>query len=149
MSFFRAGEFHEGEKTSARIGIEGLAGVMHMNEERHFRIRLLAYELWQEAGCPHGQHLRFWLHAERLEADDQKEQELQEGLEETFPASDTPTSLMRRPTGTECIPENGGGPRVSLKKAATGDRPKPTGPATDVVDKMDAAIEEHRSQRKK
>ena len=50
--------------------------------------------------------------------------------------------------GVEFIPENGGGPGVRLKKRAAVDGLKPTGPATDVVEAMDAAIEEHRSKRK-
>ena len=51
--------------------------------------------------------------------------------------------------GVEFIPENGGGLGVRLRKRGTADNPKPVGPATDAVDAMDAAIEEHRSKRKR
>ena len=51
--------------------------------------------------------------------------------------------------GVEFIPENGGGPGVRLRKGKGPDHPKPVGPATDAFDEMDAAIEKHRSGRKK
>lgn len=53
--------------------------------------------------------------------------------------------------GVEFIPENGGGPGVRLRKGGKphADHPKPAGPATDAVDAMDAAIDEHRRGRPK
>ena len=51
--------------------------------------------------------------------------------------------------GVEFIPENGGGPGVRLRSGKGPGHPKPVGPATDAFDEMDAAIEKHRSGRKK
>lgn len=34
-------------------------------ERAHARIRTRAHELWEEAGCPPGRDLEFWLRAER------------------------------------------------------------------------------------
>jgi transcriptional regulator with XRE-family HTH domain len=52
--------------------------------------------------------------------------------------------------GVVFIPQNGGGAGVRLKKreGAAALHPKPTGPATDVVDRMDAAIEADRSDQR-
>lgn len=51
--------------------------------------------------------------------------------------------------GVEFIPENGGGAGVRLRKSASASdgEPKPVGPATDVVDAMDAAIEGDKAKR--
>lgn len=47
--------------------------------------------------------------------------------------------------GVIFVEENGEGPGVRLRKQRTGvPPPKPTGPATDALHAMDAAIEEHR-----
>ena len=37
-----------------------------MSDDRIYEVRHLAYELWDRAGRPDGQHLRFWTEAERL-----------------------------------------------------------------------------------
>lgn len=66
-----------------------------MDEERAYRIRLRAYQLWKQAGEPLGKHLDFWLVAETEDAAASKDDELKEGLEESLPASDTPSSLRR------------------------------------------------------
>jgi hypothetical protein len=34
-------------------------------DSRDERVRVLAYELWERAGCPDGQDLEYWLEAER------------------------------------------------------------------------------------
>ena len=62
------------------------------DEDRDYAIRHRAYALWEQAGRPDGEHRKFWDLAEKKFDDDH---ELEEGLGETFPASDTPTSLMR------------------------------------------------------
>ena len=86
-----------------------------MDDERTHRIRLHAYRLWESDGRPDGRHLDFWLAAERhaivtiaaaqshgsamldekvkhkdpaLHATPLHNRELDEGLLETFPASD-------------------------------------------------------------
>ena len=66
-----------------------------MDQEREYRIRLRAYELWSEAGGPPGRHLDFWVLAEREDQVRSLDQDLEEGLDETFPASDVPASLRR------------------------------------------------------
>lgn len=52
--------------------------------------------------------------------------------------------------GVEFIAENGGGAGVRLRKGgkASTDHPEPTGPATDVVKSMDAAIDSNRSKKR-
>lgn len=86
-----------------------------MDDERTHRIRLHAYQLWETDGRPDGRHLDFWLAAERhavmtitaahrhdtamtvekvkhkdpaSHAVNPLERGLDEGLQETFPASD-------------------------------------------------------------
>ncbi|WP_158809971.1 DUF2934 domain-containing protein [Beijerinckia sp. L45] len=86
-----------------------------MDDERTQRTRLQAYHLWEAAGRPDGRCLDFWLAAERhaivtiaaayghgtamtdekikhkdpaLHASPRHDRELDEGLLETFPASD-------------------------------------------------------------
>jgi len=66
-----------------------------MDQELEYAIRNRAYELWELAGRPPGQHLSFWLLAEKEHRDGRLEEELQEGLEETFPASDAPSATRR------------------------------------------------------
>jgi hypothetical protein len=39
---------------------------------REEEIRQLAYKLWQEAGCPHGQDVTYWLAAESRWLDQQR-----------------------------------------------------------------------------
>lgn len=41
---------------------------------REQEIRQLAYKLWQDAGCPHGQDVTYWLTAESLWLDEQSRQ---------------------------------------------------------------------------
>ena len=49
--------------------------------------------------------------------------------------------------GIEFIAENGGGAGLRLKRrASTPDHPKPSGPATDVVDSMENAISKDRAR---
>ena len=67
-----------------------------MDQEREYAIRNRAYELWELAGRPPGQHLSFWLIAEKEYQDAVLQDDLQEGLEETFPASDPPATTLRR-----------------------------------------------------
>ena len=66
-----------------------------MDQEREYEIRNRAYQLWEMAGRPPGQHLTFWLLAEKEYEGKLLEDELQEGLEGSFPASD-PASATRR-----------------------------------------------------
>ena len=61
------------------------------DDDRDDAIRRRAYALWEKAGRPDGAHLEFW---DRAAKAFDEGQELDEGLEETFPASDTPSSLM-------------------------------------------------------
>ena len=53
--------------------------------------------------------------------------------------------------GVVFVDENGEGPGVRLRKQDTraADEPKPTGPATDAVEAMDAAIEDHKRSKPK
>lgn len=72
-----------------------------MNQEDEYRIRLRAYELWHEAGRPHGRHLEYWVAAEKeflAKRRELLEEELDEGLIESFPASDAPSVLRRNGT---------------------------------------------------
>lgn len=39
---------------------------------REQEIRQLAYKLWQDAGCPHGQDVTYWLAAESLWHDERR-----------------------------------------------------------------------------
>jgi hypothetical protein len=55
---------------------------------REDRIRLRAYQIWQDAGCPDGAAHEHWLVAEAQEADDA---EVDEASEDSFPASDPPS----------------------------------------------------------
>ncbi|MGD0636113.1 MAG: DUF2934 domain-containing protein [Beijerinckiaceae bacterium] len=76
-----------------------------MSEGGEF-VRLRAYQLWQAAGAPEGKALEFWLEAERelqnskshvnaiSSGADWEEEELQEGLMESFPASDPPAAIQ-------------------------------------------------------
>jgi hypothetical protein len=41
---------------------------------REQEIRQLAYKLWQDAGCPHGQDVTYWLTAESLWLDERRRQ---------------------------------------------------------------------------
>jgi hypothetical protein len=41
---------------------------------REQEIRQLAYKLWQDAGCPHGQDVTYWLTAESLWLNEQRRQ---------------------------------------------------------------------------
>lgn len=51
--------------------------------------------------------------------------------------------------GVEFIPENGGGPGVRLRKPIPASaHPKPSGPATDVIERMDAEIAANRKKPK-
>ena len=68
-----------------------------MDQEREYEIRNRAYELWEIAGRPNGQHLTFWLLAEKEYPIELLEDKLQRELEDTFPASDPPSSTMRAP----------------------------------------------------
>jgi hypothetical protein len=48
---------------------------MQANEaNREQEIRQLAYKLWQDAGCPHGHDVTYWLTAESLWLDKQRRQ---------------------------------------------------------------------------
>jgi hypothetical protein len=69
-----------------------------MQNDDDYRIRQRAYDLWEEAGRPDGKHLEFWNAAEqevRVGGVKSKEldtaaaaESLDEGLADTFPASD-------------------------------------------------------------
>ncbi len=51
--------------------------------------------------------------------------------------------------GVIFVEENGEGPGVRLRKGRrANDHPTPTGPATDAVETMDAAIEDYKKRRK-
>jgi hypothetical protein len=55
---------------------------------REDRIRLRAYQIWRDAGCPDGAANEHWLVAEAQEAEDA---EVDEASEDSFPASDPPS----------------------------------------------------------
>ncbi len=62
-----------------------------MSETLERRIEERAYALWEAAGKPDGKSLEYWLAAETALRD----QELHKELDESFPASDPPASVMR------------------------------------------------------
>ncbi len=62
-----------------------------MDSNLEYRIRPRAYELWAEDGKPAGKHLDYWLAAEKDVTGDTVEDE----REDSFPASDPPSSIMR------------------------------------------------------
>jgi hypothetical protein len=55
---------------------------------REDRIRLRAYQIWLDAGCPDGAANEHWLMAETEEAADEK---VDMESEDSFPASDPPS----------------------------------------------------------
>ncbi len=66
-----------------------IGGSMSDKQLREEAIRLKAYELWEDAGRPHGAGLEFWLAAERwYDADADAET----ADEDSFPASDPPAN---------------------------------------------------------
>lgn len=62
-----------------------------MDKDLEYKIRQRAYELWEADGAPAGRHLDYWLAAEKELRSDR----LTEELDETFPASDPPSSTLR------------------------------------------------------
>ena len=66
------------------------------------RIRLHAYKLWEQAGCPEGRAEEFWQQAEQVETGTSQpmqppsdtstkaDDEVDEAGKESFPASDPP-----------------------------------------------------------
>jgi hypothetical protein len=62
--------------------------VSDSNQAREERIRLRAYQIWLDAGCPDGADLAHWRMAEDLEAADE---EADIESEDSFPASDPPS----------------------------------------------------------
>jgi hypothetical protein len=60
---------------------------MSDEQGREASIRRKAYELWEEAGRPAGDAVRFWLAAEAWYDMDR---EVEEAESESFPASDPP-----------------------------------------------------------
>lgn len=65
------------------------------DQDRDDRVRQLAYMLWEAAGRPEGEDARFWREAEQQLKAEAPSDELEEGLEESFPASDAPASTIR------------------------------------------------------
>jgi len=55
---------------------------------RECRIRLRAYRIWLDAGCPDGAAMEHWRMAEEQEAVDA---EVEIASEDSFPASDPPS----------------------------------------------------------
>ena len=66
-----------------------------MDKQKYERVRDRAYELWERAGQPNGKDVELWLEAEQ---EIEKGEMLDEGLEESFPDSDPPSSAMRSGT---------------------------------------------------
>ena len=59
-------------------------------------------------------------------------------------------SAAVRTAGVDFIPENGGGAGVRLRKPSlAGDHPKPSGPATDAVERMEAEFAADRGKPKR
>jgi hypothetical protein len=58
---------------------------------REDRIRLRAYQIWQDAGCPEGAAQEHWRLAELQEAEDA---EIDEASDDSFPASDPPSHTV-------------------------------------------------------
>lgn len=62
------------------------------------KIRERAYQIWIDEGQPEGQERAHWERAARelgVDQDvDQKHERLEEGLEESFPTSDTPSEIQ-------------------------------------------------------
>ena len=58
-------------------------------DDRETRVRRRAYRLWVEAGCPEGAALSNWLEAE---AQDDADAGVDIASEDSFPASDPPSS---------------------------------------------------------
>ncbi len=61
----------------------------NVNDVMEQRIRELAYLLWERAGCPDGRSDEFWHLAQSEIAAD--EASYDEAVEESFPASDSPS----------------------------------------------------------
>jgi hypothetical protein len=58
---------------------------------REDSIRLRAYQIWQDAGCPDGAAQEHWLAAEAQETEDA---EIDEASDDSFPASDPPSHTV-------------------------------------------------------
>ena len=71
-----------------------------MDQSLKDQLRRQAYELWEKDGRPTGKELAYWVAAERQHEAQVLEGDLEEGLEETFPASDTPSALLRGEHGS-------------------------------------------------
>jgi len=72
---------------------------------RDEEIRLIAYQLWQDEGCPHGRHLEHWFRAEAIW---QERQLSKEPVELTAPKPKRTTkrkTVRKKPSGSRGRPK--------------------------------------------